>query len=556
MENAEREATGLRDDADGVGGAWRDAPCPVVVADRAGTVAALNTAAAAAFPGLRPDTPLRRGAPPWLTAAHRALTASPDLPAPAPKSVRGSHAGRDFTAHATLTAGGRRVVWWLIDDSELSAAREALRGEREQAALLARASGELLSSLNERHCRETTARLSARYLADAAVLVSPGRGGGLPVTYGLRGADPVHAVVRADVRSVPGLTEALQGLPPTPSRWIPPDALPEWAVPPGFEGPVDSVAVIPLPGPGVPAGALILLRRGANRSSSDREEVFARLFAVRAGAALAAARMYAEQAGITATLMHELLPPRLRAVQGVEYAGGYRPSGSGERVGGDFYDVHPGAGGTADTLAVLGDVCGKGLDAAVLTGRIRNTLHALLPEADDHHRLLTLLNSALTTSRHTRFATLVLASVRRLPDGALLRLTSAGHPPPLIVRADGAVEEAATHGSLIGVLPAVHSTTATTKLAPGESCLLFTDGITEARGGPLGDTLFGTGRLRRALTGCARLPAEAIVERVQTLVADWVGPRPHDDMALTAITLPPTTRPDDADRPTQGRLTP
>ncbi len=155
-------------------------------------------------------------------------------------------------------------------------------------------------------------------------------------------------------------------------------------------------------------------------------------------------------------------------MHGVDYAGRYRTALDHERVGGDFYDVHPGPDDSAETFVALGDVAGKGLDAAVLTGKIRNTLHALLPLASDHLRVLRMLNDALLTSHHARFATLVLASVRRLDDGAVrLRLTGAGHLPPLVVRADGRVEEVPTQGTLVGALPEVTARTVETVLARG-----------------------------------------------------------------------------------------
>ncbi|MQS08515.1 PP2C family protein-serine/threonine phosphatase, partial [Streptomyces alkaliphilus] len=318
---------------------------------------------------------------------------------------------------------------------------------------------------------------------------------------------------------------------------IDPASAPAWMVPEDF-GEIGSMVVTPLPGHGVPAGALVLLRRSDRTSFNDSEEVFARLFAARAGAAMSAARLYAEQASITEILMRELLPPRLHHVDGVEFAAGYRPSADEERIGGDFYDVHPASAEGQESLAVLGDVCGKGLEAAVLTGKIRNTLHALLPMAEDHERVLRLLNGALLDSHHTRFVTLVLASAVRRSGTVRLRLTSAGHPAPLIVRADGRVEEADTKGMLVGALPRIEARTHTTDLAPGESCLLFTDGITEARGGPMGDELFGEDRLRAALEECAGMPAEAIVERVRMLVSEWLGIGRHDDMAVVAITAP------------------
>lgn len=204
--------------------------------------------------------------------------------------------------------------------------------------------------------------------------------------------------------------------------------------------------------------------------------------------------------------MRDLLPPQLQRVHGVEFIGGYRPAEAGERVGGDFYDVHPAATSSDASLVILGDVCGKGLDAAVLTGKIRNTLQALIPMADDHERMLQLLNGALLNSHHTRFATLVMASVHRAENQVRLRLTSAGHPVPLVVRLDGSVEEVPTHGTLIGALETVEAHSVEAVLQPGETCLLYTDGFTEARGGPLGNQMFGEERLKQALSDCADMP--------------------------------------------------
>ncbi|MDH6229036.1 serine phosphatase RsbU (regulator of sigma subunit) [Streptomyces sp. MJP52] len=136
-----------------------------------------------------------------------------------------------------------------------------------------------------------------------------------------------------------------------------------------------------------------------------------------------------------------------------------------------------------------------------------------------------------------------------------VRLTSAGHPKPLIIRTDGTVEEADTRGTLVGVLPEVRARTTTVTLAPGESCVLYTDGITEAKGGPLGDTLFGEQRLVRALSGCAGMPAEGIVEHVQMLVSQWLGNRRHDDMAVVTISAPRTHHLNAVDGRTRGRYT-
>ncbi|WP_246126934.1 PP2C family protein-serine/threonine phosphatase [Embleya hyalina] len=514
---------------------WNDAPCPVLVVDADGDVIGSNEGARRLFAHAEEvgEGLTAGGLPHWLARAHHR-----PHPAAAPQeAVSGTVAGRTFAAHPSRIENGD-VVWWLVEDTDLRRAEQELRHERERAALLADVSGALLSSLNLERCAEVTARMAADHLADAAVVVAPAQGRRHALTYAQGGGGITRTVASIDPRTVPGLAEALQGFPPVPARWIDPDDIPDWSVPPGFAGPIGSVIVTPLPGHGVPAGVLILLRASTHRAFTDGEEVFARLFAARAGAALSAARLYAEQASITTTLLRELLPPRLERVHGVEYAGVYRTSQDHERVGGDFYDVHPGADASRETFVVLGDVAGKGLEAAVLTGKIRSVLHALLPLSGDHQQVLVLLNDALMNSHHTRFATLVLASVRRSAGQVLLRLTSAGHLPPLIVRADGRVEEAATGGTLVGALPDVRTRSVDVVLAPGETCLLYTDGITEARGGPLGDDFYGEERLREALRECARMPAEAVVERVQMLAAQWLGGGRHDDMATLAITNP------------------
>lgn len=517
----------------GLGTAWSDAPCPVVVVDGAGTVVATNAAARSLFSHASRGHRANGGLPHWLAEAHRRL--EPGAPPSGPAS--GAVADRTFQAHPSPGEAGT-VVWWLLEDTDLRSAQRALRSERERTALLADISGALLSSLNVDRCTEVTARMAADHLADAAVIVATSPGRRHSLTYAQSGGEVTRTTARIDAATVPGLAEALQGFPPVPTRWIDPDDLPGWVVPPGFDGPIGSVIVTPLPGHGVPAGVLILLRSGTQRAFTDGEELFARLFAARAGAALSAARLYAEQASITATLLRELLPPSLERVHGVEYAGAFRASQDHERVGGDFYDVHPGADPAEETFVVLGDVAGKGLEAAVLTGKIRSVLQALLPLSGDHQQVLTLLNDALLNSHHTRFATLVLASARRRAGQVELRLTSAGHLPPLIIRADGRVEEAATGGTLVGALPHVSARSVDAVLMPGETCLLYTDGITEARGGPLGDQLYGEARLQAALRDCARMPAEAVVERVQMLVAQWLGEGRHDDLATLAITNP------------------
>ncbi|MFJ5844938.1 MULTISPECIES: PP2C family protein-serine/threonine phosphatase [unclassified Streptomyces] len=524
----------------------------MLVADAQSVVEWRNEAAELLLPAAASGTRLTDVVPDWLASAHHQLghpgpRAVPDVP------LSGSIAGRRFEAHPTVRDDGA-VAWWLIDDTDHQLVREALHMERERTAFLAKSSSALLSSLNLGRCMDVTAQMAAESLADAALAIAPARGHRLPVVTCLRGGVPTLSQETVDPDDVPGLGEALRGFPPVPSRWIDPAVAPSWMVPEGF-GPVGSIVITPLPGHGVPAGALVLLRKAESVAFSGEEEVFARLFAARAGAAMSAARLYAEQTAITDVLMRELLPPALHQISGVDFAGRYRPSEDHERIGGDFYDVHPGAVEGTASLVTLGDVCGKGLEAAVLTGKIRNTLHALLPLADNHERMLGLLNTALLSSHHTQFVTLVLASAERRGSEVDLKLTSGGHPAPLIIRANGDVEEADTAGALIGAMPDIFARTAAVSLAPGESCVLYTDGITEAKGGPMGGDLFGEERLKRALTGCVGMPAEGIAEHVEMLAAQWLGGRRHDDMAVVVISAPRTRHLSAVNGHTRGRFT-
>ncbi|NKQ58615.1 SpoIIE family protein phosphatase [Amycolatopsis sp. K13G38] len=503
------------------GPGWEFSPWPAVSVGADGTVLAVNRLARELLPSAKAGARFATVVPDWLGSARH------DDPARASGWI-----GECFFEARPVLQTGHSVVWWLVEDT---GAQRALRRERQRTAVLGEVSTALLGSLNLDRCLDVVARLAAEHLADTALVIAAQEGACHRAVRCVRGEHPVREALAFDPAEVAGLAEALQGFPPVPSRWLDPGGAPAWLLGEGGAG-TGSIVVTPLPGHGTPAGVLVLLRDSAESAFPPGEESFARLFASRAGAAISAARMFAQQTTITETLMRDLLPPAVSEVGGVEFAGGYQPAGDSERVGGDFYDVHP--LGEDGTLAVLGDVCGKGLEAAVLTGRIRGTLQALLPMAGDHHRMLTLLNTSLISSHHTRFATLVLATASS--DGAVvrLRLTCAGHPPPLIVRAGGEVEVVDTMGTLIGVLEHVKGTTAQAVLQPGETCLLYTDGVTEARGGPLGDAMFGEARLKQALADCAGFAAETVVERVRMLVSAWSGQHARDDIAVLAITAP------------------
>ncbi|MEU8663010.1 PP2C family protein-serine/threonine phosphatase, partial [Actinoplanes philippinensis] len=277
--------------------------------------------------------------------------------------------------------------------------------------------------------------------------------------------------------------------------------------------------------------------------TSGGERLGAVRVVARAGAAIAAAVLYREQVDTAAVLQADLLPPELPQPDGFELSGSYQAAGDAMRVGGDFYDVFGPATAGGDTMIALGDVCGTGPEAAVLTGKVRQTLRALGLVQSEPAAMLRVLNEALLQSaRQPRFVTMVVGSVRRADHGRVrLELASGGHPAPLVLRADGTVEEVPTSGTLIGVLPRTVVRPATVELAPGELCLLYSDGLTEARGGPSGTEQFGEDRLHHALAECRGMPGAATVDRLRQLVSDWVRGGGSDDIAMLAVRAPSRT---------------
>ena len=151
------------------------------------------------------------------------------------------------------------------------------------------------------------------------------------------------------------------------------------------------------------------------------------------------------------TLQGSLLPRELPEIPGVELAARYLAAGEGNEVGGDFYDCFE--TGAGDWALVIGDVCGKGAEAAALTALARYTVRAAALQTRSPSAVLAQLNAALLRDRHDyRFCTVLYASLTPHEAGVSACLTAGGHPLPLVLRAGGAVETAGTPGSLLGIV--------------------------------------------------------------------------------------------------------
>jgi serine phosphatase RsbU (regulator of sigma subunit) len=344
--------------------------------------------------------------------------------------------------------------------------------------------------------------------------------------------------------------------------------------PPGLPGP-DHAGPLPFPWPGEalgphgthgsalayrltaggrPLGTLVIGRAGLV-SFPDEVTGLVEDLSRRVALAIGAARQYARQATISAVLQRGLLPGAVAEIPGVRSALVYEPCDKGGPSG-DFYDLFP--AGDGRWCFAVGDVQGKGPEAAVVIGLARPWLRLLAREgyrvADVLDRLNQLLLDdateaadaaarALATAGgrpmnpgdgpQTRFLSLLYGELAPFDGGVRCTLASAGHPLPLLLGAGGQVRTAARPQTLLGVVEDETYTSETFELRPGDSLLCVTDGVTERRSGPR--QFDDEDGLAEALAGCAGLDAELIAERIKRLVHEFGARPPDDDLALLVL---------------------
>jgi PAS domain S-box-containing protein len=278
-------------------------------------------------------------------------------------------------------------------------------------------------------------------------------------------------------------------------------------------------------------GVVSFVSSESGRRFDEQDLALAEDLALRAAAAVENARLYETAASIAATLQSSLLPPVLPEIPSLEVAAAYRPAGAGLEVGGDFYDLFS----TADDqwYAVIGDVCGKGAEAAAVTALARYTIRAAAVRRRSPSAILRWLSDAMVQQADDsgRFCTIACAHLDLSRSPARVTVACGGHPLPLVVRADGTTEELGVPGTLLGLVEHPELQDRAADLYRGDTLVLYTDGLTEA-GAP--EQVWAPEELADAAAAVAGASPSATIDHLLATTVDPV-PTARDDVAVLAL---------------------
>jgi hypothetical protein len=296
-----------------------------------------------------------------------------------------------------------------------------------------------------------------------------------------------------------------------------------------------SAVVIKLVARGHVLGAISFLHTDKGSDLDPDHLPVMRDLAGRAAMALDNANLYAERTRVARTLQRSLLPDALPAPARVELASAYHPVGEGAEVGGDFYDVFEVPSGC---WLVVGDVCGKGAEAAAVTALVRHSIRALALHMDSPAEVLRSVNDAMLSHELAgRFATAILVRLELPREGpARATIAAAGHPPPVLWDAAGRTYCLQTPGTMLGVLREARSRDVAVTLENGAGIVLYTDGLTDA-GAPRG--VITHEELCGKVVRNGPLEPAAVVARMEELAAARSGGRLRDDIAIVAARVRP-----------------
>ena len=292
-----------------------------------------------------------------------------------------------------------------------------------------------------------------------------------------------------------------------------------------------SAILVPMSARGRTFGAITLCAGSRVRAFDEADLHLAEELAARCAMAIDNARLFRERTRIARTLQESLLPPVLPELPGVDVGARFHAAGEGYEVGGDFYDLFEIGHGSFGVM--IGDVCGKGADAAALTALARYTLRATAMREPSPAETLRILNEALLQhSGDRRFCTVLYARFDPTLTGMRATIASGGHPLPIALRAGGDASEAGRPGTLLGVVPDPELQDAPIDLQPGDTLVLYTDGVTEARAPK---RVWGMNDLVGFVGQHTPLRAAAIAERIERGALSAQADEPRDDVAIVVL---------------------
>ncbi|GAC1485087.1 MAG: SpoIIE family protein phosphatase [Solirubrobacteraceae bacterium] len=438
-------------------------------------------------------------------------------------------------AAAVRDAAGQIEAAVTIIEDVTASKRAALQSE-----FLARASQELASSMDYEQTLTTVAGLAVPQIADwCAVDLFNEYGNREPVA--VAHADPNKLELARRLREYgPERLDPQQGLglvrasgesllyPDVPDELLVEAAVDEEHLALLRAVGLRSALTVPMKVSGRTIGALTLVSAESGRTFRDDDRRFAEQLAARAAVAVENARLYTDRSRVAHTLQQSLLPDALPHVPGWDLAALYRPAraGSEVEVGGDFYDAFPTEHGW---LFLIGDVTGKGVEAAAMTALVRHGARFIGESLPEPALILGRLHATLRQRGGLSICSALCLKV----EGDEVTFSSAGHPLPLLITDDG-VREVGETGPLLGAFGDCECPTNTFTLGAGEALLLYTDGVTDTVGE---ESRFGEQRLHQTMAECGPLAsAELLACLDKALSAFQVGPQ-TDDTAAVALRM-------------------